>query len=310
MHRRVFLIGALGAGAMLLMGHSPYRKWSHYRARHTVIVTDRADAGSFPLGERLVRHVAARRPGLNATVARAENPRTLLSLLKTRQLDLGLLRAEDAYQGLLGSGAYPDLMTPLRALAGVAPEYLYVVVPAPSPVRAIGDLRGQRVGVVEAGGRARAKAQRVAAAFGLDPEGDVRWEPLATEEALAALASGRIAACCLEAPLRAPALAAERRPAGLRLRLIPHGEAFPALVVRHGPIYFRGSLEANPFPDLEVEGDLLGELRLLVCREDYPAERARAVVEALSGWEELAPAGTPLTIPLHAALAATPEAPD
>lgn len=309
MRRRVFLTGAVGASALLLMGHSPYRKWSRYRALYTVIVTDRADAGSFPLGERLARHVAARRPDLKATAARAEDPRTLLSLLKSRQLDLALLRAEDAYQGLHGTGPYASLMTPLRALAAVAPEYLHVVVPAPSPIRAIADLRGERVGIVEAGGRARAKAQRMAAAFGLDPEGDVLWKSLAEDEALSALGAGRVVACCLEGPVPAPALAAGRRPAGLRLRLVPHGEAVSVLVARHGPIYFRAALGADRYPDLEAVGEVLGEARLLVCREDYPADKARAIVEALAGWEELAPLGTPLPIPLQSALAASWDAP-
>ena len=309
MHRRTFLTGGLAAGASLLMGHSPYRRWSQYRALHTVIVTDRADAGSFPLGERLARHLAARRPDLNPTAARGQDPRTLVSLLKSRQLDLALLRAEDAYQGLHGTGPYASLMMPLRALAGLAPEYLHIVVSAPSPVRGIGDLRGQRVGIVEEGGRARTKAERVAAAFGLDPEGDVRWESLSTDEALAALGADRVVASCLEGSLPAPALAAGRRPAGLRLRLVPHGDAVPALLTRHGPIYFRAALGADRYPEVEAGGDVLGEARLLVCREDYPADKARAMTEALAGWEELAPAGTPLPIPLHPALAATRDAP-
>lgn len=308
MHRRIFLTGGLGASALLLMGHSPYRRWSQYRARHTVIVTDRADAGSFPLGERLARSVAARRPDLKATAARGEDPRTLLSLLKSRQLDLALLRAEDAYQSLYGIGSYASLMMPLRALAGIAPEYLHVVVPAASPVRAIGDLRSEHVGVVEAGGRARAKAQRVVEAFGLDPDGDIVWKSLASAEAMPALAAGRVAAVCLEGPVPAPALAAGRRPEGLRLRLIPHGDSVSTLVARHGPIYFRATLPADRYPDVEMRGDVLGEARVLVCREDYPAERARALVEALAGWDELAALETPLPIPLHPALVATPAA--
>ncbi len=309
MHRRIFLTGALAGSTLLLMGHSPYRRWSQYRALHSVIATDRADARSFPLGERLARRLAARRPDLNATAVRSQDPRTLLSLLKSRQLDLALLRAEDAYQGLHGTAPYADLMMPLRALAGIAPEYLHIVVVAASPVRAIRDLRGERVGVVEEGDRARAKAERVMAAFSLDPEGDVRWESLATEEALPALGAGRVAACYLEGPLPAPVLAAGRRPSGLRLRLVPHGEAVPALGVRHGPIYFRAAVGADRYPELDAGGDVLGEPRLLVCREDYPAEKARAMVEALAGWEELAPPGTPLPIPLHPALAARPDAP-
>jgi len=134
MDRRSFLVGAVGVSALFLMGHSPYRKWSQYRALYTVIATDRTDAGSFPLGERLARRLA-RRPDLRATAARSEDARTLLSLLKTRQLDLALLRAEDAHQGLHGTGSYASLMTPLRALAGLAPEYLHVLLPASSPLR-------------------------------------------------------------------------------------------------------------------------------------------------------------------------------
>jgi TRAP-type uncharacterized transport system substrate-binding protein len=91
--------------------------------------------------------------------------------------------------------------------------------------------------------------------------------------------------------------------------LVPHGEAVPALAVRHGPIYFRAAIGADRYPDLDAGGDVVAEPRLLVCREDYPAEKARAMVEALAGWEELAPPGTPLPIPLHPALAARPDTP-
>lgn len=309
MHRRTFLTGALAAGTSLLMGHSPYRRWSQYRALHSVIATDRADPRSFPLGERLARRLAARRPDLNTTAARSQDPGTLLSLLKTRQLDLALLRAEDAYQGLHGTGPFTTLKMPLRALAGLAPEYLYILVPAPSPVRSMGDLRGQRVGIVAEGGRARAKAERVVAALGLDPQSDLRWEPLGEGEILAALAAGRVAACCFEAPLPATVLATERRPPGLRLRLVSHGEAIAALIARHGPIYLRAIVGLDRYPGLEAGAEVLAEPRLLVCREDYPAEKARVLAEALAGWEELAPPGTPLPIPIHPGLVRSPEAP-
>lgn len=309
MDRRVFLTGALAGGSLLLMGHSPYRRWYLYRAQHTVIGTDRTDAGSFPLGERLAAHLAARRPELNATAARSQDSRTLLSLLKSRQLNLALLRAEDAYQGLHGAGPYASLMMPLRALAVLAPEYLHVLVPAPSPVRDMGDLRGQRVGIVEEGSRARDKVERVLAARGLDPQSDVRWESLGEEEPFAALAAGRIAACCFEAPLPAPVLTTERRPIGLRLRLVSQGEAIPALLARYGPIYLRATVGRDRYPDLEAGADVLAEPRLLVCREDYPAEKAGALAEALAGWEELAPRRTPLPIPLHRGLAASAETP-
>src|SRR2546426_1097040 len=102
--RRLLLIGAAAASGTVLMGHSPYRRWSRYRALHTVIATDRTDAGSFSLGERLVAHLHARNPELKPVAARAENAATGLSLLKTSQLALGLPRAEDAYEAVHGAG--------------------------------------------------------------------------------------------------------------------------------------------------------------------------------------------------------------
>jgi TRAP-type uncharacterized transport system substrate-binding protein len=292
--RRVLLTGALGASAMLLMGHSPYRRWAQYRARHTVIVTDRGDEGAWPLVERLVAHLEARRPDLRPVAARGESAATVLSLLKTRQLDLAVLRAEDAYQGLHGTGPRPDLATALRALAAVAPEYLYVLVAETSPVRALGDLGRARVAV--AGPRAEVKARRLLAVSGLDPAADVRWLSLPLESSIAALGRGEVQAVVFESPAASPV----RVVGDLRLRPIPLDTAVGALVARYGPIYFA----AAPPPSGETAGaaggDVLAEARLLVSREDYPVERARTIVESLEGSRDLAPRDTPLAIPRHA----------
>jgi TRAP transporter TAXI family solute receptor len=307
MNRRLFLGGAVGTSALALMGHSPYRRWSQYRAGHTVIVTDRADAGSFPLGERLVAHLAARRPDLNAVATRAESPSTILSLLKSRQLDVALLRAADSYQGLHGWGPFATLLTPLRALAAIAPEYLHVVVPASSPVRSLADLKGRRAGVVESGGRARIKALQVAALMGLEGESAIGWQPVTPEEAVPALARGAIDGCFFESPSRHPARALPRQSPDLPLRLVPHGDVVGRLVEHQGPIYFRAALD--PDPDRGTQGDVLGEVRLVVCREDYPGERARFIAGALEGWSELAPPDAPLPIPLHSAVFASSDPP-
>jgi len=305
--RRLFLIGATAASGLLLMGHSPYRRWGQYRALHTVIATDRTDASSAALGERLVAHIAARSPELKPVAGRAESVATVLSLLKTRQLDLGLLRAEEAYHAVHGGGPRADLATPLRAVAGVAPEYLYVVVLADSPVRGLADLRGRRVGVVDTGGRAEVRARRLITAAGFDADADVRWTPVAAADATIALSEGTLDAVVLESHSLSPGAALAPAP-GLRLRLVPHPDVAGPLAARYGPVYFPAVPQAGPDGVVTVDGAVLGEARVLVCREDYPPERTRAIAGALHGWSEVAPPDTPLPIPRHAALAdpATP----
>ncbi|MGH3118300.1 MAG: TAXI family TRAP transporter solute-binding subunit [Gaiellales bacterium] len=300
--RRLFLTGAAAASGMLLMGHSPYRRWSQYRALHTVIATDRTDAGSFPLGERLAAHLGARSPALKPVAGRAESAATVLSLLKTGQLDLGLLRSEDAYHAVHGDRSRSDTATPLRALTVLAPEYLYVIVMASSPVRMLTDLRGTRVGIVDTSGRAGIRARRLVTAAGFDADRDVRWMSVAAAEAATALSRGAFDAGVLESHSLAPGAALAPSP-GLRLRLVPHGDVASELVARHGPVYFPAVPLAGPDGLVAVDGPVLGEARLLVCRADYPPERSRAIAEALRGWSEVAPADTPLPIPRHAALA-------
>jgi hypothetical protein len=300
--RRLFLTGGLGASAALLMGHSPYRRWSQYRALHAVIATDRTDAGSVAGAERLAARLGAQRPELKPVAGHAESAATVLSLLKTRQLDLGLLRAEDAHRAAHGPGPGAGLAVPLRALAALAPEYLYVLVVAGSPVRVLADLKGTRAAVIETGGRAGVRGRRLIAAAGLDADGDVRWTALAAAETATALSNGRFDAYVLESPARAPGLALAPPP-GIRLRLLAQGDAVSALVARHGPIYFPAVPLAGPDAAVAIDGPVLGEARLLVCRPDYPAERARLIADALRGWDDAVPPGTPLPIPLHAGLA-------
>lgn len=304
MLRRLFLAGTVAAGASLLMGHSPYRKWAQYRARHTVIATDGSDAEAFQLGERLAARLAVQRPELNATATRAQNSAAVLSLLRSRQLDVALLRGDDAYQGRNGAGPYTALATPLCALAGIAPEYLYVLTSTQSTIRTTAELKDRRVGVADAGGRVLNKARRLVAASGLDPDADVRWSSLRAADAAAALDRGDIDAWCLESPASHPSAQALPQLGGdRRFRAVGQADAVRTLIDRHGPVYF----PANPADDTDAglvgDGPILGEVRLFVCRDDYPAERARTLAVALDGWDGLAPPKTPLPIPLHPAVA-------
>ena len=302
--RRLFLIGAAAASGLLLMGHSPYRRWSQYRALHTVIAADRTDAGSFSLGERLVAHLHEKNAELKPVAARAENAATVLSLLKTSQLDLGLLRAEDAWDAVHGAGARILGGMALNALAVLAPEYLYAFVAADSPIRGVQALRGARVAVVHTGGRTDVRARRLLSAAGVDPD-EVRWTSVEPTDATMALSRGSVDAVVLESHSREPG---STLASSAQLRLLPHGDVVGELVARHGPVYFSSMPRVAAEGRVAVDGPVLAEARLLVCRADYAMARSRLVANALRGWHELASADTPLPIPRHAALA-DPETP-
>ncbi len=122
---RALLLGAAGA---LLLGHSPYRQWYVFRAKHLVVVTSDGLPGAFALAEAVAGAIAARLPETKALPATARASAEVVRLLRSRQLQVGLIPPADALEALQGKGRFSDdAPVPLRALASLG-SYLLVVL--------------------------------------------------------------------------------------------------------------------------------------------------------------------------------------
>ena len=96
MRRRAFLqIGFIGSAAFAVGGHTPYRQWQVYRRKHLLIGTSRADAPTYPLGQKIAEILATHLPESSARVTRGPDSWRLASLLTTGQLEVALLSATD-----------------------------------------------------------------------------------------------------------------------------------------------------------------------------------------------------------------------
>jgi len=126
--RRLPALALLGAAAVLLPGHSPYRQWYAYRAKHLVVVTDEARPGALAVATAIASAIAARWPETRAVPAAARTPLEVVKLLSSGQLQVGLLPAADAVQALEGRGGFAgDGRVPLRAVAVVGSDLLVVL---------------------------------------------------------------------------------------------------------------------------------------------------------------------------------------
>jgi hypothetical protein len=124
--RRVFLQTALAvAGAVLLAGHSPYRQWYAFRAKHWLIVAAHGDPQASRLADAVSERLAAQVPESQAMAAEAETERDVVQLLRSRQLELGILTVDAANDAWSGSGtARRDGPVPLRTLTAFGPHLL------------------------------------------------------------------------------------------------------------------------------------------------------------------------------------------
>ena len=89
-------MAAAGAAAILFCGHAPYGQWGVYRRRYLLILTSRADPPSFELGKRIAEVLADRLPSSKAQVSRAPNKERIASLISSHQMDVALMRRDEA----------------------------------------------------------------------------------------------------------------------------------------------------------------------------------------------------------------------
>jgi hypothetical protein len=125
--RREFLQTArAGAAAMFLCGHAPYGQWGVYRRRHLLILTARADPPSFELGKRVAEVLADRLPSSKAQVSRAPHKERIASLISSQQLDVALMRRDDAAALRQGRPPFAEHgPVKLFTVVGIG-EYLFV----------------------------------------------------------------------------------------------------------------------------------------------------------------------------------------
>ncbi len=126
--RRLLALSLLGAAAALLPGHSPYRQWYAYRAKHLVVVTDEGRPGALAIADAVAAAIAARWPETRAVAAAARTPAEVVKLLSSGQLQVGLLPAAEALEAFEGRGRFADGgKVPLRAVAVLGGDLLVVL---------------------------------------------------------------------------------------------------------------------------------------------------------------------------------------
>jgi TRAP-type uncharacterized transport system substrate-binding protein len=140
---------ALGAaGCTLLMGHMPYRQWEVFRAVHLFVVTSSTDPQAGDMADRIAATLAERLPKSKALAAEAHDPYEVAQLLRSHQIPMALITAEQADAALRGVGDIGQGgAVALRVLAQIGSRLLVTLADFPADkaydiARALADFPG------------------------------------------------------------------------------------------------------------------------------------------------------------------------
>lgn len=199
----------------------------------------------------------------------------------------------------------------LRAIAGLYPEAVHVVVRAESPLHELRELKGKRLALGEPESGTLADARLVLEAAGLS-ECDVKAQYLRLSEAADALVEGRIDAFFMVGGYPVPAITDVAL--AVPLRLLPIPRELAGRVQAKYPFFSLDVIPAGTYPGLDGETATLSTTALWTTGAEIEEDLVYAITKSL--WSDatrrlleathpagrrvrLATAADGLSIPLH-----------
>jgi TRAP transporter TAXI family solute receptor len=250
------------------------------RREHTYTLASGPEGGEYArFGDAFITAVNQAAPTLKLRQRFSEGSVDNAWLLSRGDADYAIVQGDVAAAAIAGDGAFAKggPLSTLRAVGGLFPEAIHIVVLPSSPLREIAQLRGRRVDIGQPSSGTRFDALAVLAAHGLKPEdlAEARGDGLAP--AIARLQQGQLDAIFTTAA--APARALQELAAGRGLRLLPVPGAAVQRLVQLRPGLTALTLPRNTYPRQQDAVTTVASTALLLTTVDAPTAEVERVAE-------------------------------
>jgi TRAP transporter TAXI family solute receptor len=183
----------------------------------------------------------------------------------------------DAYQG---KGKFKEKI-PLRTVAVLYPNNMHLVTIEGKGIEKVTDLKGKRVSTGAPGSGTEVKALRVLEAYGLTPDKDFTRDKLGVAESAGALKDRKIDAFFWDGGLPTAAVTDLAATPGIKVKIIPHGDAVPKMREKYGPLYVKGIIPAKTYPGQDVDVEMAVVWNILICNEKMKGDVAYDIVKTV-----------------------------
>ena len=243
------------------------------------IVTAPPGGSWYVIGGALASIINGAVPGVRAVAEVSGGAEENVRLVGTGQSNLGFVISKTALQGYQGQPPFSQPFTSLRMLLGnLDIGRLHAIVLDTSPLADICDLKGRRVGVGPSGHGSLANLREIFSAgcgFTFD---DLTPVYLPYDQALTALADGRLDASVIYVSPPIPAIA--EFAAVRKFKLLPMTEAArDAVAARYG-YYLKTEIPANAYTGIAQPVPVVGTSNGLMVSADLPEELVYRITRA------------------------------
>lgn len=220
----------------------------------------------YPLGGAVASVLTKNLPGVEATAEVTSASVDNMRLIGAGKADIAFTLADTAWDAYTGAGKFKEKQ-PVRTLAVIYTNESHWVTLDGSGINKVADLKGKRVATGAAGSGTEVIALRILEAYGIDTEKDVKREKLSVAESVNALKDRKIDAFFWSGGVPTAAVTDLAATPGVKIKLLDHTDAVPAMAKKYGPIYVTGRIPAKSYPGQDQDAQVSVVWNLLVVNE-------------------------------------------
>lgn len=234
----------------------------------------------YPLGGAMASVLSKYVPAIEATAEVTGGSVDNLKLVGAGKSDLGFSMADSAWDAYNGTNKFKDKL-PVRTLMVLYPQPTQVVTMEGTGINKMQDLKGKRISTGSPGSGTEIMGMRLLEAYGIDPNKDVTRERLSLAESVNALKDRKIDAFIWSGGLPSAGVTDLAATPGVKIKLIDHGDAAPAMNKKWGPLYVAGKVPAKTYPGQDKESSNVEVWNVLVASDKMPEQTAYQIVKTL-----------------------------
>jgi hypothetical protein len=234
----------------------------------------------YPLGGGLANVLSKALPGVEATAEVTSASVDNIKLVGAGKADVAFTLADTAADGLNGVGKFKEKVA-VRALAVLYANKSQWVTVEGTGVQKMQDLKGKRIGTGAPGSGTEIIALRILEAYGIDPDKDVTREKLSVAESVNALKDRKIDAFFWSGGVPTAAVTDLAASPGMKIRLLDHADAIPAMVKKYGALYVKGTIPAGSYPGQAKDAQVADVWNLLVVNEKMDEKLAHDLAKTV-----------------------------
>jgi TRAP transporter TAXI family solute receptor len=262
------------AAALLAVGPAQAQQ------RRLSIATGGTGGVYYPLGGALANVLSRAMPGTEATAEVTSASVDNVKLVGAGKADLAFVLGDTAADGFNGVGKFKEKV-PVRSLAVLYANKSQWVTVAGTGIQKMQDLKGRRIATGAPGSGTEIIAIRMLAAYGIDPDKDVKREKLSVSESVNAIKDRKIDAFFWSGGVPTAAVTDLAATPGTKVVLLDHADVLPKLVQKWGPLYVKGTIPAKSYPGQDREVSGVDVWNLLVASEKMDEQLAHDLTKAV-----------------------------